>query len=67
MSEQALDLRRSVRIVRRHKILVGMVLALGLVAGGAYAELHPPTLTSTALVLLPQNSAAAASGAQASR
>ncbi len=65
MSQQALDLRRSVQIVRRHKILVGMALALGLVAGGAYAELHPPTLTSTALVLLPQNSAAAASGAQA--
>jgi capsular polysaccharide biosynthesis protein len=60
-----LDLRRSLQIVRRHKILVGIVLALGLVTGGVYAALHPPTLTSTALVLLPQSGPAATSGAQA--
>jgi capsular polysaccharide biosynthesis protein len=65
VSQQALDLRRSLQIVRRHKILVGIVLALGLVAGGAYAALHPPTLTSTAEVLLPQSGQAATSGAQA--
>ena len=40
-------------------------MALGLCAGGAYATLHPPTLTSTALVLLPQSGQAATSGAQA--
>ena len=33
MSEQALDLRRSAQIVRRHKIVVGIFAALGLLAG----------------------------------
>ena len=65
MSQQALDLRRSLQIVRRHKILVGIMLALGIAAGGAHAVLHPPTLTSTALVLLPQSGLAATTGAQA--
>jgi len=50
MSEQALDLKRSVRIVRRHWPVVTAVAAAGLVAGGAYAVLRPPVLTSTALV-----------------
>ena len=53
MSQQALDLRRSIQIVRRHKLLVGITAALGLLAGGAYAVLNPPMVTSTALVLLP--------------
>ena len=61
MSQQALDLRRSVQILRRHKILVGGVTALGLLAGAGYAALKPPALTSTALVVLPQ---AAAQNAQ---
>jgi capsular polysaccharide biosynthesis protein len=65
VSQQALDLRRSLQIVRRHKILVGIMLALGIAAGGAHAVLHPPTLTSTALVLLPQSGPAATSGAMA--
>jgi capsular polysaccharide biosynthesis protein len=54
MSEQAMDLRRSAQIVRRHKILIGVLTTLGLLAGGAYPVLRPPALTSTALVLLPQ-------------
>jgi capsular polysaccharide biosynthesis protein len=54
MSEQAMDLRRSVRIMRRHKFLIGAVAVLGLLVGAAYSVLHPPTLTSTALVVLPQ-------------
>ena len=40
--------------------------ALGLLAGGAYAVLHPPMFTSTALVLLPQNGQAAQNRAAAS-
>ena len=64
MSHETLDLRRSVQIVRRHKILMGIMVALGLLAGGAYAVLKPPMVTSTALVLLPQ-SEAAQTGAQA--
>ena len=65
MSQQALDLRKSVQIVRRHKILVGIAAVLGLVFGGIYAALHPPMLTSTALVVLLQNGSAATSGALA--
>ena len=33
MSQQALDLRRSVQIVRRHKVLVGIVAVLGVAPG----------------------------------
>ena len=67
MSQQAMDLRRSVQIVWRHRLLVVVVTALGLLIGGAYAVLHPPMLTSTALVVvvLPQTAqseAATASG-----
>jgi capsular polysaccharide biosynthesis protein len=54
MSQQALDLRRSIQIVRRRKVLVALAVTLGILAGGAYAVLKPPTLTSTALVVLPQ-------------
>lgn len=53
MSGQALDLRRSMQIVRRHKVLVGIVVALGILAGAAYAVLKPPMLTSSALIALP--------------
>jgi capsular polysaccharide biosynthesis protein len=53
MSEQAVDLRRSAQIMRRHKILVGALTMLGLLGGVAYSVLHPSTLTSTALVVLP--------------
>ena len=53
MSEQALDLRRSVRIVRRHKFTVGIAAALGLVAGVAFTVLRPSMLTSQAQVILP--------------
>lgn len=62
MSQQPLDLRRSVQILRRHKILVGGVAALGLLAGAGYAVVKPPVMSSTALVVLPQ---AAAQNAQA--
>jgi capsular polysaccharide biosynthesis protein len=54
MSKQATDPQRSVQIVRRHKILIGTATALGLLAGAAYSVVHPPMLTSTALVVLPQ-------------
>jgi capsular polysaccharide biosynthesis protein len=62
MSQQALDLRTSMHLVRRHKILVGIVMLLGILGGGAWAELHPPMLTSTALVVLPQTSQNTAAG-----
>ena len=53
MSEQVLDLRRSVHIIRRHKIIVGVATGLGLLLGAAFTVLHPPLLTSKALVVLP--------------
>ena len=49
--------------MRRHKLLVGVMVALGLLGGGAYAAFHPPLVTSTALVLLPQTGQAAQNGA----
>ena len=65
MSQETLDLRRSIQIIRRHKLLMGIMVALGILAGGAYAVLKPPMLTSTALVLLPQSGQAAQAGAAA--
>ena len=64
MSQQVLDLRRSVQILRRRKGLMSIMVALGLLAGSAYATVNKPVLTSTALVLLPQ-SAQAEEGAAA--
>ena len=52
MTHKALDLRRSVQIARHHKVLLGIVVALGFAVGGAYALLNPPMLTSTALIAL---------------
>jgi capsular polysaccharide biosynthesis protein len=40
---------------RHHKILLGVFVLLGLLAGAGYAVLKPPVLTSTALVALPPN------------
>ena len=56
MSQQAVDLRRSIQIVRRHKILVGVVMILAIAAGAAYAVVKPSALDSTALVALPPSS-----------
>jgi capsular polysaccharide biosynthesis protein len=64
MSQQSMDLRRSIQIVRRHRVLVGIAIVIGLVAGGAYSVLHPPMLTSTALVVLPQSVQNGAQNAQ---
>jgi len=65
MSQQALDLRGSVQIVRRHRRLVAAAAVVGILLGCAYSHLHPPKLTATALVVFPQsiqssNAAAAA-------
>ena len=65
MSQETLDLRRSIQIIRRHKRLMGIMVALGILAGGAYAALKPPVVTSAALVLLSQSSTAAQAGAAA--
>jgi capsular polysaccharide biosynthesis protein len=60
MSQQALDLKRSCRIVRGHLRLFGAFVVLGLAMGIAYPLVIPPTLQGTALVVLPQVAAQAA-------
>jgi capsular polysaccharide biosynthesis protein len=52
MSQKALDLRRSMQIVRRHKILLLVLVVLGILGGAAYAVLKPAMLTSSALVAI---------------
>ena len=65
MSQQGLDLSRSVQIVRRHRVLVGVMVVIGILAGCAYAVLYPAKLTATALVVLPESSQSTAAGANA--
>jgi capsular polysaccharide biosynthesis protein len=50
MSQETLDLRRSLQLVRRHKIVVGAFTALGLLAGVGLVLHRPPMLSSEALV-----------------
>ena len=53
MTQQQPNLRRSMRIARRYKGIVGGFAFLGLAAGVGYAVLNPPQQTSSALVILP--------------
>src|ERR1700759_3900769 len=62
MSE-TLDLRRVVRVVGGHKLLVGVAGALGLLACAAYAGRAPSMAPSPALVRLPPSGQAAQSAA----
>jgi capsular polysaccharide biosynthesis protein len=52
MSGQALDLRRSARIVWQLKALVGAVIALGFLGGAVYTALSPAIYLSSALVAI---------------
>jgi len=53
VSGQALDLKRSVQIIRRHWILVGALAILGLIAGASYTVYRPPMFSATELVVVP--------------
>ena len=53
MSEQALDLRTTLAVLRRHRGLLVGAIALGVAAGVAYSMLRLPQFSSTSLVLLP--------------
>jgi capsular polysaccharide biosynthesis protein len=57
MSQETLDLRRFLQLVRRHKTVLGIFIALGLLAGAAFAVLRPPMLASESLVVLTQGAA----------
>jgi capsular polysaccharide biosynthesis protein len=54
MSQQSLDLRTSLRIARRYRVLIGGLAAVGLLAGIGYTVINPPKATSEALVVIPQ-------------
>jgi len=60
MRQLAPDPRRSVSIIRRHGALVGIAIAVGLLAGAMFAAFSPVRVTSTAFVLLPQSDVATA-------
>ncbi len=55
MSEQALDVRRFVQIMRRRRMLICIVAILGLLLGAAFAVMSPPKVSSRALVALPRS------------
>ena len=52
MTGQALDLKRFAQIVRRHRILVGAVAVLGLLAGIGYTVLNSAAYTSSVLLVV---------------
>jgi capsular polysaccharide biosynthesis protein len=53
MSEQALDLRRSMQVVRRRWPVVAALAGVGLILGVLFTFAKPPMLTSQAWVALP--------------
>jgi capsular polysaccharide biosynthesis protein len=63
MIQEPLDLKKSLQLVRRHKIVVGAFAVLGLLAGAAFPVLRPPMLSSEALVLLPSSARSVATQA----
>ncbi|WP_327633730.1 Wzz/FepE/Etk N-terminal domain-containing protein [Kribbella sp. NBC_00482] len=69
MSAQQLDVKKSWRAIRRHRLIVAAVAALGLLGGIAYGLVVPAMHTATSLVVLPPPPAtdaekAASAGAQ---
>ncbi|TCC65916.1 hypothetical protein E0H73_03025 [Kribbella pittospori] len=58
MSAQQLDVKKSWRAIRRHRLIVAAVAAVGLLGGVAAGFLVPPLHTATSLVVLPPPPAA---------
>ena len=63
MTEQILDLRRALRLLRRFWRTVAVFSLVGTLLAAGYALTRPPRYSATALVLLP-NSAATTPGSQ---
>ena len=53
MSAQQLDVKKSWQAIRRQRLVVAAVAAVGLLGGVAYGVLEPPLHTATSLVVLP--------------
>jgi hypothetical protein len=53
MNQQASDSPKFVQILGRYRALIGLMAALGLLAGAVFAVLNPPVFTSQATVILP--------------
>jgi hypothetical protein len=53
MNQPVSDLPRFVQIIGRYRALIGIMAALGLLAGAVFAALNPPVFTSQALVVFP--------------
>jgi capsular polysaccharide biosynthesis protein len=53
LTEQLLDVKGSLRVVRRHWRTVAVFALAGVLAAAAYEVLRPPTYHATSLVLLP--------------
>ncbi len=62
MQQLAPDPRRSISIIRRHGALLGIAIAVGLLAGAVFAAFSPVRVTSTAFVMLPRSDVATAAG-----
>jgi len=64
VSAQQLDVKKSWRAIRRHRLIVAAAAAVGLLGGIAAGFLEPPLHTATSLVVLPPPPAAAADSEQ---
>jgi hypothetical protein len=53
VSQRPLNLRRVFELTRRHKAVVGAAVGIGLIVGAAIGSVDPPSVTSSALVILP--------------
>jgi capsular polysaccharide biosynthesis protein len=53
MSQQPLGLRPVLELIRRYKAVVGAAVGIGLIVGAAIGSIDPPSVTSSALVILP--------------
>ncbi|MGH9092805.1 MAG: Wzz/FepE/Etk N-terminal domain-containing protein, partial [Acidimicrobiales bacterium] len=62
MAEQLLDVKGSLRVVRRHWRTVALFGLAGVLGAGAYQVLRSPTYHATSLVLLPGSQASGTSG-----
>jgi capsular polysaccharide biosynthesis protein len=58
VSAQQLDVKKSWRAIRRHRLIVAAVAVVGLLGGVGYGLLVPPLHTATSLVVLPPPPAA---------